>query len=473
MLFVGKNFDGNFSVKVPLTKLDHSSAIDLFYNQGLIFEEAEVRYEFLKFLQKIVKSNLKNLPRKTITKNVGWQENFEFYLGESDSGYMLTDGLTDAMFQPSGDITNWLGGISQLLNNVQVRTALACTFASVCVKLLDCQSVLLLLHGATCSGKSTLQKFCASVWANPGKGKFIRSARSSDCNITAWAMFLGGIPICLDELHARSKQVDQLLMTIAEGVDPGKYEKMTDYSTSSCLLLTAEGSLLSNGSNPGLENRLLEIEILPEMLQGIDVNQVVRSCSRNYGVAGRKFMSGLKNKDTDELDARFWAIKDAIHQYGAENCIPISDKRATMLALLLFGDELACEFVYNDNQEHHVEPLTVEAMVSIFCNDNADTTMVRFDDFRDYILGKGCVEQADFTIKDKVMASETLGNYVLVAQNFAEKFKGLKLLRPVWATKGLLAKNVNGSYLFDKTVDGVKLRFYKVQLRCGTTDAED
>lgn len=95
-----------------------------------------------------------------------------------------------------GDRAEWYRHVKELRRKgrFEIKFLLAASFASILISIVGGLPFMVDLWGETEGGKFVAFMLAASVWANPGKGLFIRDYASADVGLEALADFMNHLP---------------------------------------------------------------------------------------------------------------------------------------------------------------------------------------------------------------------------------------------------------------------------------------
>ena len=255
-----------------------------------------------------------------------------------------------------GTLDAWVAKITPLREkNMALRTMLAASFASVLVRLLCVQQLLLYVWGESRSGKTAALKAAASVWGNPSTGPdaYVRSFNDTDKSLIRFATFLHDLPIFIDELQSRDvrggqqdrrNSVKGLLYQLCQGQERAALNAnrtlMRNGSWRSITLATGEVPVLGHDTLGGAVNRTIELNAEPfdDPRKASDLHVF---CSENFGTAGRAFVRGLRETGLETIRGLWESVKGAVTE------IADGHPQAGNIALLALADELSGRHVFS------------------------------------------------------------------------------------------------------------------------------
>lgn len=244
--------------------------------------------------------------------------------------------------------------------NVMARVVLAASFASALVQ--PCGALPFFVHlwgGESGTGKTVALMLAASVWGSPGLGRYIQTFNSTVVGREKLAAFLNHLPLCVDELQLAKDSRGKLafdVYALAEGVGrtrgtrSGGVEQTPTWAN--CILTTGETPITGTGSGAGAINRVIEIECRAAEKIIEDGHTVSSIVKKNYGFAGREFVSKLYEGGNTERCAALY--RKFFHALSDNDT---TEKQAMAAAVVLTADTLATEWLFQDGMALTVEEI--------------------------------------------------------------------------------------------------------------------
>lgn len=317
----------------------------------------------VKYISDVENLNYDKIPEKKSVSRLGYID------GEGFSPYV--DGLIfdgDANFRATfesiksvGSRKTWLTLAQKIRQgNVMARIVLAASFASVLVSPVGALPFFVHLWGGESgTGKTVALMLAASVWGNPEMGRYIQTFNSTVVGREKLASFLNHLPLMVDELQlardARGKMMFDVY-SLAEGVGrtrgtkTGGIERTPTWANT--ILTTGETPITSVGSGAGAVNRVIEIECKTSSKIVEDGHTVSSIVKKNYGFAGKEFVSKLYDNNTD-LAAQLY--RDYFKQFTDNDT---TEKQAMAAAVIITADWLATQWIFQDGQALTVADLS-------------------------------------------------------------------------------------------------------------------
>lgn len=365
----------------------------------------------------------------------------------------------------AGNFEAWKKLCARLRSNVPLRMMMATSFASVLLEPLKVLPFVLHVWGTTGTCKTVALMVSMSIWGNPKMGGLVKTMNMTRNAIMRNAAFLCSIPFAGDELQTIKDKwqgnFDQLIYQITEGVDRGRaraYGGVEETRTwKNSFLFTGEEPITKANSGGGSKNRVIEIALDGALMDdGHYVSSVVQE---NYGFAGRKFVEYIQNIETEKLTARYREIFE-------EMCrMDTTDKQAMAMACILLADEIASQFLFEDDK-----PLTVQNvkryLQSAYEVDVAERAYqsvlnwtaknpVRFEDPKaDNSPNKG-------EVWGKIDGEVLIINRDVLLGYLDQNRFDYTAVSKKWSEKGYLMRNSQGKFIHSTKVYGIKSSYVK------------
>lgn len=305
--------------------------------------------QVVKYIQAIINKNRPIFQKRESLDRLGWyKDKFIPYDQE-----IICDAEDDfkekyKAVSTKGDYQTWLNEMYEVRKNNIVRMLHAVSFSSVLLNRLNKKSFVTMLWGTTGDGKTVAAMTAMSIWGNPSSrdGLFYNLNNTSNFYYRV-AHFFYNIPILFDELETCNIDINKLIMGLTEEVDRGKakaeggVQKNNTWNTA--FIMTGEHSASNINSGGGTLNRLIEIDTDEKIIQ--NGAKTVDVITDNYGFAGKIFIEEINKMDKQELKE--------IYNNKVQELLKLKDtteKQAFNMAMLLLGDELACKFIFKENQ---------------------------------------------------------------------------------------------------------------------------
>ena len=425
---------------------------------------SESAKDLVRYMSDVISLNAQEIPLYRSIGRLGWIEGD--FIPYNDS--VKYDGDSDFKsiydnVRECGSYDVWLEHIRELRKDINIRLALAASFASPLIEVVGALPFILHLWGTTGFGKTVTLMIASSVWGNPEMGCLTRTMNMTANAMARTACFLYNIPFCADELQQIKTNwgtYDALVMYLTEGIDRGRakarggVEQTKTWRNS--FIFTGEEPVTKGVSGGGVKNRVIEIECENKIIK--DGNFTANLVKANYGHAGRLFIAHLAHLiDTDK--------QSIIEQYktlfkGILEATDTTDKQALSMALMLLADAISCECIFKD------KPLGIDDVKQYLVSENDVRIEDRAYDELVSLIGRNVSKFSEFSvdkwgcIKDDVA---TINKQVL-EQELNKLGFDFGSIKKGWDKKGYIIKNSAGRYVHQTRVGGIKGKYIKIQL---------
>ena len=425
---------------------------------------SESAKDLVRYMSDVISLNAQEIPLYRSIGRLGWIEGD--FIPYNDS--VKYDGDSDFKsiydnVRECGSYDVWLEHIRELRKDINIRLALAASFASPLIEVVGALPFILHLWGTTGFGKTVTLMVASSVWGNPEMGCLTRTMNMTANAMARTACFLYNIPFCADELQQIKTNwgtYDALVMYLTEGIDRGRakarggVEQTKTWRNS--FIFTGEEPVTKGVSGGGVKNRVIEIECENKIIK--DGNYTANLVKANYGHAGRLFIAHLAHLiDTDK--------QSIIEQYktifkGILEATDTTDKQALSMALMLLADAISCECIFND------KPLGIDDVKQYLVSESEVRIEDRAYDELVSLIGRNVSKFSEFSIdkwgciKDDVA---TMNKQVL-EQELNKLGFDFGSIKKGWDKKGYIIKNSAGRYVHQTRVGGIKGKYIKIQL---------
>ena len=349
-------------ITVPKIDIVTSRAITNLARFGVQVNSENARL-LVKYLADVEMYNTDLIDIQHSTSKLGWHGNVfvPYDLSIAFDGEYRFRTLFQSI-QEQGEYFKWVTLAKQLRScgRLEPRIALAASFASVLVQLLDVLPFIVDFYGQTGGGKTVTINIAASIWGNPAPGAYVGNFRSTDTSLETRADMLNNFPMILDDSKNASQYIRDNYETLIYNLCSGKGKARSNKDLGAAKENTWSNVTICNGENPisefadsgGAINRIIEIECCEDIYENpAEINSIV---TKNYGFAGRVFVGNLKQFTSDDLKKMKAEIEKGFDGYN------FPTKQIMAISTLLLADKLATDFIFKDGRE-----LTVEDVVDI------------------------------------------------------------------------------------------------------------
>lgn len=246
----------------------------------------------------------------------------------------------------------WYEHIRQLrkTGRLEIKFMLAAAFASVLIGPLGALPFFVDLWGETEGGKSVTLMLACSVWASPDESRYIGDFKTTDVALEARADLLNNLPMMLDDTSKTSSRIRDNFEGIVYDLCSGKGKSRSNKELGMNRENRWRNAILTNGERPlnsyvtqgGAINRILEVECGEKVYR--DPQTTAELVKKNYGFAGREFVSVLKKIGFEEVERIQREIQRKIHNDEK------MQKQSISLSIVLTADRIATDHLFKDGQ---------------------------------------------------------------------------------------------------------------------------
>lgn len=246
----------------------------------------------------------------------------------------------------------WYEHIRQLrkTGRLEIKFMLAAAFASVLIGPLGALPFFVDLWGETEGGKSVTLMLACSVWASPDESRYIGDFKTTDVALEARADLLNNLPMMLDDTSKTSSRMRDNFEGIVYDLCSGKGKSRSNKELGMNRENRWRNAILTNGERPlnsyvtqgGAINRILEVECGEKVYR--DPQTTAELVKKNYGFAGREFVSVLKKIGFEEVERIQREIQRKIHNDEK------MQKQSISLSIVLTADRIVTDHLFKDGQ---------------------------------------------------------------------------------------------------------------------------
>ncbi len=246
----------------------------------------------------------------------------------------------------------WYEHIRQLrkTGRLEIKFMLAAAFASVLIGPLGALPFFVDLWGETEGGKSVTLMLACSVWASPDESRYIGDFKTTDVALEARADLLNNLPMMLDDTSKTSSRIRDNFEGIVYDLCSGKGKSRSNKELGMNRENRWRNVILTNGERPlnsyvtqgGAINRILEVECGEKVYR--DPQTTAELVKKNYGFAGREFVSVLKKIGFEEVERIQQEIQRKIHNDEK------MQKQSISLSIVLTADRIVTDHLFKDGQ---------------------------------------------------------------------------------------------------------------------------
>ena len=428
---------------------------------------SESAKDLVRYMSDVISLNAQEIPLYRSIGRLGWIEGD--FIPYNDSVKYDGDADFKSIYENvrvCGDFMTWLEHIKELRKDINIRLALAASFASPLIEVVGALPFILHLWGTTGFGKTVSLMVASSVWGNPEMGCLTRTMNMTANAMARTSCFLYNIPFCADELQQIKTNwgtYDSLVMYLTEGIDRGRakakggVEQTKTWRNS--FIFTGEEPVTKGVSGGGVKNRVIEIECENKIIA--DGNYTANLVKANYGHAGMLFIAHLSHLiETDK--------QSIVEEYktlfkGILEATDTTDKQALSMALMLLADKIACECIFKD------DPLTIAQVKQYLVPESAVRIEDRAYDELIALISRNVNKFNEFSADSWGRISDDVAtiNKQVLEQELSRMGFDFGSVKKGWDKKGYIIKNTAGRYVHQTRVNGIKGNYIKIQLPDG------
>lgn len=306
----------------------------------------------VRYLHDVEHLNFELIPEKNSVSRLGWidGEGFSPYVGDLVFDGDISYKTYFESVQEHGKFDAWIDVAKKIRQGgIYARVILASAFSSALVQPLGCLPFFVHLWGGTEVGKTVGLMLATSVWANPEMGKYIHTFNSTNVGREKSAGFVNSLPLVFDELQiiADKKSFDNEIYMLSEGIGRSRGAKTGGIQRletwRNCILTSGEMPITTMSSGGGAVNRIVEIECKDKLFD--DPREVANTIRKNYGFAGKLFVTELQKGDNANKANQ---IYNQFYAKLSEN--DTTEKQSMAAAVILTADALATEWIFKDGK---------------------------------------------------------------------------------------------------------------------------
>ena len=339
-------------ITVPKDLISSASKIVSLSKLGVAVTSENAKL-LVKYLSDVENLNDDAIPVQMSSSKLGW-------IGDGFIPYdteIVFDG--DMQFRnvfesinPHGNKQAWISYVKGLrrTGRIEIKFLLAASFASVLVGMVNALPFIVDLWGETEGGKTVALMMAASVWANPSDNQYIGDFKTTDVALEAKCNLLNHLPLMLDDSSKTSSRIRDNFEGVVYDLCSGKGKSRSNKELGIRRENNWKNVIISNGERPlssyvsqgGAINRILEVEcgerVFPDPQEAVDVFR------KNYGHAGKQFVSILKRLGADKIRDMQQGIQHKIYREDK------MQKQSIALSIVLTADKIATEYLFNDGE---------------------------------------------------------------------------------------------------------------------------
>ena len=358
--------------------------------------------------------NLNDIPISNSTSKFGWQSNdfipFDEVIKFDDESRFKELANSIKMM---GSLEIWLDMVKKYRANkehCEPQVYMSASFASVLVSKLNVLPFIVNLWGFTGRGKTVALKMAASIWADPGDGKFITDSYATQNAFEARLDVLNHLPLCLDDMSKVRDKMGGDFTDLVYLLCSGKGKDRSNIDLGINKAKTWSNTILSNMERPlatetmkgGAINRIIDFEMAPGYIfPDGEGNKVVEILNENYGFAGYAFIDIVKKVGLPEIIKIRKDFERQIKEEAKRQDSEKEEKQIIPLSLILTADKLATDYIFRDGIYLDI-PLMVKNLKDV---NEVSEGQRAYDTIWDYVA----MNQGKFTDSSNEFSPESWG----------------------------------------------------------------
>lgn len=362
---------------IPAIALATKREVIALANKGLSSNDRNARH-LIEYFDLFLEKN--NLKRSLVVSHIGYVgDHFVHPLLESK--YRIVSPNQGELqrlnaIKCNGTIQDWIYNVLEpLYDNSKALFPILSSFASVLFKKFDLTPILIDISGVSTSGKTTVQKVCASVWGKPSA--YISSMLTTNIAVERMAAFLNSFPLILDDTNTAhdTKELQQIIYMFGNGTGKmrGSLEGSRETSSwQSTLITTGENNILEYTNSQGSAARVIPITNFKFIdKDGEYFAMLNQNVETYYGSIGLEFIKRSRNLP-ERYDGRY---KDLIEEYQALAHSNVARRIARHYAFIVVVAEMLNNLFKEEGMRIPTEDF--KELFSIVCMENSHVDKVQ------------------------------------------------------------------------------------------------
>lgn len=351
LAFRENEFSKMKTITVNKSTISNTSNITCLADYGIAVTNHTAPF-LVKYLNDLERLNVDNIPRSASISRIGWINDYGFIPYTDDisfDGETIYGELYNAI-ECKGSYAEWKNMVLSE-QSLEARVALATSFASPLVSIMDSLCFFTHMWGSSGTGKSVSLHLAQSVWGNPMK--LVQNLNSTAVGLERLAGFFCNLPLCLDELQTLKKSFgganyDDILYRLGQGKGKnrgrkdGSIERVPTWAMA--IITNGEEPITNERSGAGAKNRVLDVYCCGNIFN--NAPNVAKISHQNYGFAGREFIDKLKDflaiRSIKPLNDLYDKLYTHILSYRT------TEKQAMSATMVALGYALMKHFIFDE-----------------------------------------------------------------------------------------------------------------------------
>lgn len=345
---------------LPATALATRKEVIALANKGLSSNDRNAK-DLVEYFDLYLDKN--HIEKSSVVTHLGYVKNrFVHPLIESDYRIIPPDiGEEQRLqsIQSKGSIEGWIENVLKpLYKHPKAIFSIVASFASVLFKKFELTPIIVDISGSSSSGKTTVQKACASVWGNPSG--YISSMLTTKVAIERMASFLNAFPLILDDTNTAhdTRVLQQIIYMFGNGT--GKMRGSIDGSRNtnvwkSVMITTGENNILEYTNAQGTAARVIPITHFKLEHTSMNIfSHLNKSVTDYYGTVGLEFVKRW-SLNKEKYKRQFYSIVEEYRTTVGNN--PVMQRISVHYAFVVFIAEVLNELFMMEGMAIDVDAL--------------------------------------------------------------------------------------------------------------------
>lgn len=368
--------------------------------------------------------------------------------------------------QCEGTAQEWIENIMEpLYDNPKAVFPVIVSFASVLFKQHELSSILVDISGISSSGKTTVQKACASVWGKPSI--YISSMLSTKVAIERMAGFLNAFPLILDDTNTADDPKTLQSMIYMFGNGWGKMRGSTEGSRGtsswqSAFITTGENNILEYTDAQGSAARVIPITNFQLKKNDSFFASFNKSLERYHGSIGMEFIQRWQ-KNSQRFKGRLQQLEESYQSSAANN---IMRRLASHFAFIVFVAEVLNELFIEEGMKIPIDDLGELFLVICSENDHTDRAKSMLIEILEELQSNRNFVYEEYEPKNAIHAIVKEDGFYLTIDYVKRKLNlDVKQIREAWLNQQLTVQQKNRGKRVDyKNIDKNKKTYRVIQV---------